>query len=150
MVTVVWVNASHSFSYRVVPSDMSKVLQGRVVGIVCAISCRGMGGSMAGVASTVRSPCVRSLAPRPRLGRGVDCAWGRSSGEALIVLEVGAWARRWLRSRPRLGRGSDCSSSCSERRLWLQSCKTYVHKWLYLFEFICRICQSFGSIFLSQ
>jgi hypothetical protein len=48
---------------------------------------------MAGVASTVRSPCVRSLAPRPKLGRGVDCARGQGSGEVLIVLEARARAR---------------------------------------------------------
>ena len=64
-----------------------------VVGIVCVVSCRGMGGSMVGVASKVRLPCVRSLAPRPKLRRGIDCAQGHGSGEALIVLKAKARAR---------------------------------------------------------
>jgi hypothetical protein len=64
---------------------------------------------MACVASMVRSPCVRSLAPRPRLRRGVDCARGQGSGEALIALEARARASRWLRSRPGLGRVASCT-----------------------------------------
>jgi hypothetical protein len=49
---------------------------------------------MACVASMVRSSCERSLAPRPRLGQGIDCARGRGSSEALIALEAGAQASR--------------------------------------------------------
>ena len=63
---------------------------GKIVGDV---PCCGVGG-MTHVASEVRPLCVRSLAPRPRLGRGVDCARGRGSGEAEIALEARARARR--------------------------------------------------------
>ena len=50
-----------------------------VVGIVGDVPCYGVGG-MTHVAAGVRSPCVRSLAPRPGFERGVDCARGRGSG----------------------------------------------------------------------
>jgi hypothetical protein len=65
----------------------------RVVEIVGDVSWRGVGG-MTRVVSGVRPPCVRSLAPRARFGRGVDFARGQGSGEALIALEAGARARR--------------------------------------------------------
>jgi hypothetical protein len=58
-----------------------------VGGKVGDVHCCGVGG-MAQVASGVRPPCVRSLAPRLRLGRGIDCARGRGSREALIALEA--------------------------------------------------------------
>ena len=64
-----------------------------VVEIVGDVPCRGVGG-MAHIASGVRPSCVRSLAPRPGLGRGVDCARGQGSGEALITLEARARTRR--------------------------------------------------------
>ena len=54
-------------------------------------------GRHAHVASEVRPPCIRSLAP------------SRGSDEALIALEAGARARRRLRSRPGLGQGIDCA-----------------------------------------
>ena len=60
------------------------------------ISCRNMGGGMVYVTSAVRSSCVGSQAPRPELGRGVDCARGQGLGEALIALEARARARRWI------------------------------------------------------
>ena len=71
----------------------------RVVGIVAGTPCRDMGG-MTHVTSRVRPPCTGSLAPRPRLGRGVDYALGwnlvgaeiapetQGSGEAESVSEV--------------------------------------------------------------
>ena len=58
---------------------------------------------MAYVVSLVQPPCVRSLVPRSGLGRVVDCARGRGSGESLLALEDGARASRCLRSRPGLG-----------------------------------------------
>jgi len=55
---------------------------GEIVGVV---PCCGM-GSMAHIASGVRPSCVRSLALRPRLGRGVDCAMAR--GLSLFFLPL--------------------------------------------------------------
>jgi len=77
-------------------------------------------GGMASVASVVWAPCVGSLAPWPRLGRRVDCARGRGSVEAEVVLEAkgsgdggcarnGARLRRRLRSRPGLSQSRDCA-----------------------------------------
>jgi len=43
---------------------------------------------MAHVASGVRPPCIGSLTPWTRLGRGVDCAQGRGSVGAGIAPEA--------------------------------------------------------------
>ena len=53
---------------------------GRIVGDVpyCSV------GGMAHVASKVRPPCARMLAPRPKVGRGRDCVRGQGSVEIAI------------------------------------------------------------------
>jgi len=86
---------------------------------------------MVGVASTVRLSCVGSLASMPKLGRGVDCAQGQGSGEAVIALEAGARARHWLLSRPRLGRGTGCArgQGSGESLVALQA-RARVSRWL--------------------
>ena len=58
-----------------------------VVGTVVDMPCCSVGG-MVHVASGVRPPCVGSLMPRTRLGRGVDCARGRGSVGAGIASEA--------------------------------------------------------------
>ena len=72
----------------------------RVVGIVADMPCCSVGG-MAHVTSRVQPPCAGSLASRPRLGRGADCArvWSlvkaeiapetQGSGETEPALEAG-------------------------------------------------------------
>ena len=61
--------------------------------IVGDVPCRG-GGGMARITSGVWPSCVRSQTPRLGLGRGVDCARGQGSGEALLVVEARARLRR--------------------------------------------------------
>jgi len=58
-----------------------------VVGTVVDTPCCSVGG-MAHVASGVRPPCVGSLTPKTRFGRGVDCARGQGSIGAGIAPEA--------------------------------------------------------------
>ena len=70
-----------------------------VVGIVAAMSCRGMGVT-ASVTSWVRAPCVGSLAPRRGLGRsGVGARAQEGSGEAELAPEAKGVGRAGAHAR---------------------------------------------------
>jgi len=94
-----------------------------VVGIVDGTPYCSMGG-MVHVASGVRPPCTRSLAPRPRLGRGVNCARGWGSSRAEIALETqGSGEAEPASEAKRLGRDGVCARGQGAQMLLYSFCR---------------------------
>jgi len=121
MATVAWVNISHPFLCRAVPTVM-QVRRNRDGSCwnseghflsqhgwrhdlrhIMIYVVREKPGAEAGAWAS------RWLRSRPGLGWVVDCAWGQGSEESLLALEARARASRYLCSRPGLGRVATCA-----------------------------------------
>ena len=160
MVIVVWVNTSHSFSCRAIPTvtwvrcyrdgswwnSVHRILPryGRKHGLCRVIGTIAVCEKL-GIEAEARAR--RWLRSRPGLGRGADCTRGQGSGESLVALKARARASRKLRSRLGLGRVTGCArGQGSSESLVVLEARAWASHWSRSRPWLGSYCLSQGEV----